>query len=172
MMGKRGRRDGRTLAQVGAGAICVAGNPLQDFVTCGIGNRLGDGEELLPFERSRVPAGLRLGDSADFALRLQIRSPCTATCIYHSFDAGDDIRAMLTRQHCRIKVYRYIAFQATMAESKTVSSDCKPQAEVAVRADRYDPQGIEQKWSERWAQDPQLYRAEPSSSARKKYYVL
>ncbi|HTC95076.1 MAG TPA: leucine--tRNA ligase [Terriglobales bacterium] len=36
----------------------------------------------------------------------------------------------------------------------------------------YDPQPIEEKWSARWQQDPQLYAAEPSSSQRKKYYVL
>ena len=36
----------------------------------------------------------------------------------------------------------------------------------------YDPQRIEQKWSARWAADAELYRAEPSSSKRKKYYVL
>ena len=40
------------------------------------------------------------------------------------------------------------------------------------RPDRYDPQAIEQKWFERWAQNPELYRAEPSTSPRKKYYVL
>jgi leucyl-tRNA synthetase len=44
--------------------------------------------------------------------------------------------------------------------------------EPATRPDRYDPQSIEQKWSERWAANPDLYRAEPSSSPRKKYYVL
>ena len=59
-----------------------------------------------------------------------------------------------------------------MAESKTVSPDSKSQADVAGRADRYDPQSIEQKWLERWARNPELYRAEPSSSPRKKYYVL
>src|SRR5690242_15273891 len=37
---------------------------------------------------------------------------------------------------------------------------------------RYDAQLIEQKWSERWQQNPDLYRAEPASSASKKYYVL
>ena len=42
----------------------------------------------------------------------------------------------------------------------------------AIRADRYDPEAIEQKWSERWAQNPDLYKSEPSSSSRKKYYVL
>src|SRR5260370_520348 len=36
----------------------------------------------------------------------------------------------------------------------------------------YDPQPIEEKWSARWQQDPQLYAAEPSSSKRKKYYAL
>jgi len=36
----------------------------------------------------------------------------------------------------------------------------------------YDPQPIEEKWSARWQQDPQLYAAEPSSSQRKKYYAL
>jgi leucyl-tRNA synthetase len=40
------------------------------------------------------------------------------------------------------------------------------------RADRYDPQSIEKKWFDRWAQNPDLYRSEPSSSPRKKYYVL
>jgi leucyl-tRNA synthetase len=40
------------------------------------------------------------------------------------------------------------------------------------REQRYDPQRIEQEWQERWQNDPELYRAEPPSSARKKYYVL
>jgi leucyl-tRNA synthetase len=44
--------------------------------------------------------------------------------------------------------------------------------EETARPDRYLPQVIEQKWSERWAQNPDLYRSEPASSARKKYYVL
>jgi leucyl-tRNA synthetase len=43
---------------------------------------------------------------------------------------------------------------------------------AAGRPDRYDPQAIEKKWFDRWAQNPELYRAEPSSSPRKKYYVL
>ena len=41
-----------------------------------------------------------------------------------------------------------------------------------VRPDRYDPTAIEQKWHERWAANPDLYRSEPSTSPRKKYYVL
>ena len=44
--------------------------------------------------------------------------------------------------------------------------------EIAVRPDRYEPQSIEQKWAARWAADPELYRSEPPTSARKKYYVL
>ena len=42
----------------------------------------------------------------------------------------------------------------------------------AARPDRYEPQAIEQKWMERWAQNPDLYGSEPSNSSRKKYYVL
>ncbi|HWC20601.1 MAG TPA: leucine--tRNA ligase, partial [Terriglobales bacterium] len=45
-------------------------------------------------------------------------------------------------------------------------------AEQRDREQRYDAQRIEQKWSERWQQQPDLYRAEPAASARKKYYVL
>ena len=37
--------------------------------------------------------------------------------------------------------------------------------------DRYDPQRVETKWSERWQSDPKLYAAEPDST-KKKYYVL
>src|SRR5579859_2105294 len=40
------------------------------------------------------------------------------------------------------------------------------------REQRYDAQAIEQKWHERWQKQPELYRAEPATSARKKYYVL
>jgi leucyl-tRNA synthetase len=37
---------------------------------------------------------------------------------------------------------------------------------------RYDPQLIEQKWSARWQQQPELFRAEPFDCPRPKYYVL
>ncbi|MGO8933011.1 MAG: leucine--tRNA ligase [Terracidiphilus sp.] len=37
---------------------------------------------------------------------------------------------------------------------------------------RYDPAAIEQKWQERWAADPKLYAAEPTTSSKPKYYVL
>jgi leucyl-tRNA synthetase len=63
-----------------------------------------------------------------------------------------------------------------MAEPKTEQHDSPSaavQAEAAgVRPERYDPQSIELKWSERWAQDPELYKSEPANSTRKKYYVL
>ncbi len=37
---------------------------------------------------------------------------------------------------------------------------------------RYDPAAIEPKWQQRWAADPKIYAAEPSSSGKPKYYVL
>jgi leucyl-tRNA synthetase len=37
---------------------------------------------------------------------------------------------------------------------------------------RYDPQSVEEKWYARFEADPALYRAEPPSSDRPKYYVL
>src|SRR5690242_17111120 len=40
------------------------------------------------------------------------------------------------------------------------------------REQRYDAQRIEQKWFERWQAQPEMYLAEPATSARKKYYVL
>ena len=55
-----------------------------------------------------------------------------------------------------------------MSDSTTNTANSEP----ATRPERYEPQTIEQKWSERWAANPDLYRAEPSSSPRKKYYVL
>jgi leucyl-tRNA synthetase len=37
---------------------------------------------------------------------------------------------------------------------------------------RYNPAEIEARWAERWAVQPDLYAAEPPSSAKPKYYVL
>ncbi len=37
---------------------------------------------------------------------------------------------------------------------------------------RYDPATIEPKWQQRWAADPKLYAAEPTSCGKPKYYVL
>jgi leucyl-tRNA synthetase len=42
---------------------------------------------------------------------------------------------------------------------------------TAVRDERYDAQGVETKWFERWQQDAALYAAEPNST-KPKYYVL
>ena len=56
---------------------------------------------------------------------------------------------------------------ADSMQTQVANGDAAP-----TRPDRYDPQAIEQKWAERWSQDPDLYKAEPSSSSRKKYYVL
>src|SRR5215472_15849640 len=46
----------------------------------------------------------------------------------------------------------------------------KPGSEA--RSGRYEPHAIEQKWFERWANDPARYAAEPATSTHKKYYVL
>jgi leucyl-tRNA synthetase len=46
-----------------------------------------------------------------------------------------------------------------------------PSEQNPPREDRYDPQRIELKWSELWANDRALYRAEPTST-KPKYYVL
>ena len=46
-----------------------------------------------------------------------------------------------------------------------------PDEQSVVRDERYNAQQIEQKWSARWQQDPQLYAAEPDSK-KQKYYVL
>ncbi|HEY4899228.1 MAG TPA: leucine--tRNA ligase, partial [Terriglobales bacterium] len=66
-----------------------------------------------------------------------------------------------------------------MAESKTEqpvpsspSVSAQSDAAAGARPERYEPQAIEQKWLERWAQNPDLYKAEPANSKRKKYYLL
>ena len=38
--------------------------------------------------------------------------------------------------------------------------------------ERYDPQRIEEKWAQRWAEQPELFRAASRDLQRKKYYVL
>ena len=53
-----------------------------------------------------------------------------------------------------------------MADSKTQEPNAEIQTDAAARPDRYDPQAIEQKWFERWAQNPDLYRSEPSLGAQ------
>ncbi len=65
-----------------------------------------------------------------------------------------------------------------MSKSKAEADATQPNVQVANadnvagRPDRYDPQSIEKKWFDHWAENPDLYRSEPSTSPRKKYYVL
>jgi leucyl-tRNA synthetase len=37
---------------------------------------------------------------------------------------------------------------------------------------RFNPQAIEEKWAERWNNDPKLYAPEPTNSGKKKFYVV
>src|SRR5208337_1545013 len=59
-----------------------------------------------------------------------------------------------------------------MSESEVQQPKATPLTEALIRTERYDPQAVEQKWFERWARNPQLYRAEPFTTMRQKYYVL
>src|SRR5215470_4138299 len=54
-------------------------------------------------------------------------------------------------------------------KSESDKSVVNPERE---RDERYAPHAIEEKWFAAWQSNPALYAAEPSSSARKKYYVL
>ncbi len=47
----------------------------------------------------------------------------------------------------------------------------RPERNPDHNEERYDPQRIERKWTERWQSDPSLYAAE-AHSAKPKYYVL
>jgi leucyl-tRNA synthetase len=58
-----------------------------------------------------------------------------------------------------------------MPEAKATETNRQTQPEESGY-DRYDPQRIEEKWSTRWAADPELFRSEPGEKGRKKYYVL
>src|SRR5438105_5868667 len=55
---------------------------------------------------------------------------------------------------------------------KTLSEAENKKREERNEQVQYDPHKIEQKWYARWQSQPELYRAEPPNSARKKYYVL
>jgi leucyl-tRNA synthetase len=54
----------------------------------------------------------------------------------------------------------------TMPDTKTAV------AATSALPDRYDPADIEVRWQKQWDENPDLYRAEPESSGRPKYYVL
>src|SRR5207248_4998564 len=55
---------------------------------------------------------------------------------------------------------------------KTLSEAENKKREERNEQVQYDPHKIEQKWYARWQSQPDLYQAEPATSARKKYYVL
>ncbi len=52
------------------------------------------------------------------------------------------------------------------------STDTSSNVAAPVRDARYDPSEIEPRWQQIWDAQPDLYRAEPESSGRPKYYVL
>src|SRR5690242_3323261 len=58
-----------------------------------------------------------------------------------------------------------------MLEKTLADSESKKREERTEQV-QYDPQKIEEKWSARWQSQPDLYKAEPATSAKKKYYVL
>jgi leucyl-tRNA synthetase len=58
----------------------------------------------------------------------------------------------------------------TNTEKTPVTSAERP--EGTEREERYDPQSIEEKWSAQWWSQPDLFKADPADSAKKKYYVL
>ncbi len=55
---------------------------------------------------------------------------------------------------------------------QTEAAPAAANSEPASHEARYNPAEIEARWQERWAAQPDLYAAEPASSARPKYYVL
>src|SRR5256886_9135428 len=55
---------------------------------------------------------------------------------------------------------------------KTLSEAENKKREERTEQVQYDPHKIEQKWYARWQSQPDLYKAEPATSAKKKYYVL
>jgi leucyl-tRNA synthetase len=56
-------------------------------------------------------------------------------------------------------------------KDKSEAATVIPPGREGDHDERYDPQRVEMKWSERWEKDAQLYAAE-RDSAKKKYYVL
>jgi len=55
---------------------------------------------------------------------------------------------------------------------KTLSEAENKKREERTEQVQYDPHKIEQKWYARWQSQPDLYKAESATSAKKKYYVL
>ena len=59
-----------------------------------------------------------------------------------------------------------------MLEKTLSDAETKIKREERTEQVQYDPQKIEEKWFARWQSQPDLYKAEPATSAKKKYYVL
>ncbi|MDQ1693529.1 MAG: leucyl-tRNA synthetase, partial [Acidobacteriaceae bacterium] len=61
---------------------------------------------------------------------------------------------------------------AAAAPTETLTPSPTGTAAAAQSDNRYNPAEIETRWQARWAAQPDLYAAEPASSAKPKYYVL
>jgi leucyl-tRNA synthetase len=62
--------------------------------------------------------------------------------------------------------------EATMTHAGHHNADCPDRPnDFRENDERYNVQGVETKWSERWQQDASLYAAEPAST-KKKFYAL
>ncbi len=59
-----------------------------------------------------------------------------------------------------------------MLEKTLSESENRQNRDDRAEATHYDPQRVEDKWAARWQGQPELYKAEPATSSRKKYYVL
>jgi leucyl-tRNA synthetase len=59
----------------------------------------------------------------------------------------------------------------TKTDQKTATA-AAPEASPSSQEARYTPAEIEPRWQQRWADQPDLYGAEPASSGKPKYYVL
>jgi leucyl-tRNA synthetase len=58
------------------------------------------------------------------------------------------------------------------AKEKSPAATLAASGEASPQDTRYNPAEIEARWAERWAAQPELYAAEPASSAKPRYYVL
>ena len=85
--------------------------------------------------------------------------------------------AMSADSYCKIKglLESFLVLMSSQHNSEVPAAILRPEhsdrSSERPGDERYDPQRVESKWSERWQQDAALYAAEPDS-AKKKYYVL
>jgi leucyl-tRNA synthetase len=59
-----------------------------------------------------------------------------------------------------------------MLEKTLSQAESKTRREERTEQVQYEPHRIEEKWFARWQSQSDLYKAEPATSAKKKYYVL